>query len=447
MKRFMIGLTMLFCSCCMVCGKSQGVWKMPKIAVVAPTFVDVLLEKGQQDAIREILVSVLVNTKQCSVLERALIDKILQEQTFCQSCMVDDNDVLALGKLAGAEKVLVTVLSKVSKKQLLFIVKLLNGETAKVESQKYRYVKDIDDLFQQIKPAIWDLLDFNGVYEGERKAGKPHGQGVMEYRGGEATYSGAWVNGVRQGFGVLEWWTCGWTSNGASYSYTARYEGEWLNDKRHGKGVETTYNSIFDGEWKGGKKWKGVLKYSNGNRFEGEFVGNKPASGVLKMANGDQYYGEFDYDKGTVYEGGGSEGYKGVMLYANGDKFEGKFLGYYYFNGCYHYYDGVMHGIMHYMNGEKYEGELFRGKRSTKNMSPYQGVMYYSNGDTYKGSWGNDKREGRGILFRNDGSRYDGEWRDDLQHGRGKEYSPKGAMVRDGYWKYGKKVSKRNYNR
>lgn len=426
MKRFVMGLMVLFCGCCMVCGKSQGVWKMPKIAVVAPTFVDVSLEKGQQDAIREILVSVLVNTRQCSVLERALIDKILQEQTFCQSCMVDDNDVLALGKLAGAEKVLVTVLSKVSEKQLLFIVKLLNGETAKVESQQYRYVTDIDDLLRRIEPTIWDLLDIDGIYEGERKGGKPHGQGVMEYRGG-GTYSGAWVNGVRQGFGVYE-----------ERSY--RYEGEWLNDQKHGKGVETTYGRIYDGEWKGGQKWKGVLKYSNGNRFEGEFVGNNPASGVLEMANGDQYDGEFNYDKGTVYEGGGSEGYKGVMLYANGDKFEGKFLGY-------SSYGGVMHGIMHYMNGGKYEGELISGKRSTECRWPYQGVMYYSNGDSYKGSWKNDKREGHGILFRNDGSRYEGHWSNDLQHGSGKEYSPKGVMVRQGYWMYGKKVSKKNYNR
>lgn len=397
--------------CCLVCvGNAQT---KPKIAIFDPTAVSISLGSGTKDAIRELISSTVVNSKRYMVLERALLEKILQEYTFSNSGMVDDKEAVTLGKFAGATKVLVSVLTSSSGK-ILFTVKLLDMETSDVEYQQFYYANSMGDLLDNIEPTVLKLLDMEvGTYEGERKNGLPHGQGVMKYKKG-GVYRGAWVNGLRQGWGVMDWGS-------------ERYEGNWFNDKEHGNGFYRYYDGReYQGEWKGGKQsGKGVLKYKNGNRFEGEFVNGEPAKGQLIYPNGDKYEGEFNAYRGefTIHLAGNpSGGYIGVMKYANGNRFEG------------HFFSGeVAFGTMFYANGDRYEGRLDEEKRV------YKGVMYYHNGDIYKGSWKNDKRDGEGVMIRSDGSRYDGAWRDDMMHGFGRTYSSNGFIRYEGQWAYGKK--------
>ena len=64
-----------------------------------------------------------------------------------------------------------------------------------------------------------------GVYEGERNAdGKRHGQGTWTADNGDK-YVGGYVDGERSGTGRYDF------AGGAVY-----YEGEYLNNKKHGAG-------------------------------------------------------------------------------------------------------------------------------------------------------------------------------------------------------------------
>ena len=404
-------LTILLACCLVRIGNAQT---KPKIAIFDPTVVSMSLGSGTKDAIRELISSTVVNSKRYTVLERALLERILQEYTFSNSGMVDDKEAVTLGKFAGATKVLVSVLTSSSGK-ILFTAKLLDMTTSDVEYQQFYYANNMGDLLDNIELTVLKLLDMEvGTYEGERKNGRPHGYGTMKYKTGDV-YRGQWVNGLRQGKGIMEWRS------------GTRYEGDWYNDKEHGRGFmrDGYEGNEYNGEWKGGRKsGKGILKYANGNRFEGEFVNGKPAIGQLIYPNGDRYEGDFDASNGNFHsKRWDREGAAGVMKYVNGNRLEG------------HFWDGMAIGVMFYVNGDRYEGRLVHGKRDTYE----DGVMSYHNGDIYKGGWENDKRNGQGVMIRSDGSRYVGAWKDDMMHGFGRTYSSNGFIRYEGQWAYGKK--------
>ena len=51
----------------------------------------------------------------------------------------------------------------------------------------------------------------------------------------------------------------------------AKYEGDWKEDKQHGKGVETwTDEAVYKGEYRNGKKHgKGVFNWEDDSCYDG----------------------------------------------------------------------------------------------------------------------------------------------------------------------------------
>ena len=79
-------------------------------------------------------------------------------------------------------------------------------------------------------------------YEGEIENGEPHGNGIWTQCDG-ATYVGQFVNGLREGTGTFTWVDRG-------DELESVYEGEYKNNRRHGKGMKTYGNgSIVEGYW------------------------------------------------------------------------------------------------------------------------------------------------------------------------------------------------------
>jgi hypothetical protein len=58
-------------------------------------------------------------------------------------------------------------------------------------------------------------------------------------------------------------------------AYILRYEGSWLDDKRHGHGTFVHADgSKYEGEWASGRKeGKGTLCFANGDAFDGFWAG------------------------------------------------------------------------------------------------------------------------------------------------------------------------------
>ena len=151
------------------------------------------------------------------------------------------------------------------------------------------------------------------------------------------------------------------------YSNGARYEGQWRNDKKNGKGVFTSshyYN----------------CKKVVGMKYEGEFKDDKfDGYGVTIYTNGDKYEGEW---KNSKQYG------RGVVSYIDGSKYDGEWV-----NGK---FEGI--GIFYLKNGEKYEGRFADNKYNG------YGKYYYNNGNYLEGIFKNDHPKGNCILHKSDGT-------------------------------------------
>ena len=57
------------------------------------------------------------------------------------------------------------------------------------------------------------------------------------------------------------------------YNCGDKYEGEYKNDEKDGKGVYISEGYTCEGEFKEGlRHGKGIIKYKTGNKYEGEWV-------------------------------------------------------------------------------------------------------------------------------------------------------------------------------
>ena len=134
----------------------------------------------------------------------------------------------------------------------------------------------------------------------------PEGPGVFNYRGddehGRMCYDGDWKNKAAHGYGSMKW------QNGDRYqliiifSYSTitpnqlsfRYEGDWVDGVRQGKGkyVSKSSGGVYDGEYKNDKKdGSGKYVWSNGDWYEGEWKqGLRHGQGVYVWKDKNEKY-------------------------------------------------------------------------------------------------------------------------------------------------------------
>ncbi|EEF35877.1 1-phosphatidylinositol-4-phosphate 5-kinase, putative [Ricinus communis] len=153
--------------------------------------------------------------------------------------------------------------------------------------------------------GCWVQVYSNGdVYEGEFHKGKCSGSGVYYYYM-SGRYEGDWVDGKYDGYGVETW------------ARGSRYRGQYRQGLRHGFGVYRFYTGdVYAGEWSNGQSHGcGVHTCEDGSRYVGEFKwAVKHGLGHYHFRNGDTYAGEYFADKMHGF---------GVYLFANGHRYEG----------------------------------------------------------------------------------------------------------------------------
>lgn len=128
----------------------------PRVAVFDPATTSDAIDSDTRVAVRELICSALVNSGGYTILERAMLDKVMKESKFTNSAVVDETQATELGKLAGANKVVLPVLSKVGGK-IMLSVKLIDVTTASVELQKAT-VTDPDNLLADVEPLTAAML-------------------------------------------------------------------------------------------------------------------------------------------------------------------------------------------------------------------------------------------------------------------------------------------------
>lgn len=128
-----------------------------KLAVLDPVVVGEKLTEGLAISVREIVSSSFVNNAEnYAIVERSLIDKVMQEAKFSNSDAVDESQATQLGKLAGADKVVLTVISRFDNRCMMSI-KLIDVESATIDRQISKLV-DMTSLLDVTEPLTLAVL-------------------------------------------------------------------------------------------------------------------------------------------------------------------------------------------------------------------------------------------------------------------------------------------------
>jgi hypothetical protein len=218
------------------------------------------------------------------------------------------------------------------------------------------------------------------------------------------------------------------------------YDGHWLDDLPHGKGLTFFENGdVFEGNYNRGKReGEGSMKYNDGGYYTGSWANdNIHGRGSYRYLNGDSYDGDWrdgkPHGKGThkyasksVYEGSWVNGQcqgRGKMAFYNGNTYNGQWK------------NSKMHGkgVYEYSadnGGSKYDGDF------DEDSWHGTGKITWRNGDIYVGEWRANRRTGKGYFTTSDGGVYEGEFLNDEFHGAGRLTLVDGRVV-EGYFEHG----------
>ena len=133
-----------------------------KVAVFDPTASGTGLDEGTGLAVRELISSTLVNTGKYTIIERAMIQQIIKEQKFSNSDLVDESQAAEIGKLAGADKIVLSAVSLVGGRNMLS-VKMTDVKTAAIDAQKTKICQS-NDLLDVVEPLTKEMLGEKAVY-------------------------------------------------------------------------------------------------------------------------------------------------------------------------------------------------------------------------------------------------------------------------------------------
>ena len=103
-----------------------------KVAVFDPAGS---VESAIKEIVREEISSIIVNSGGYTVLERQLIDKVLEENKFQTGGLVDDSQISEIGKRMGANMVFVTNITPMGN-NFYISCKMIDVMTARIDKQK-----------------------------------------------------------------------------------------------------------------------------------------------------------------------------------------------------------------------------------------------------------------------------------------------------------------------
>ena len=112
---------------------------------------------GIDVVVREVTSSVVVKSGLYTVVDRKTISKILEEQDFARSGLMDETKAVQVGKLAGAKNVLFSVLANVGSEAAMLSTKLIDVESGVVEKQEFVMLNmstNVTDAIEQVTTSL-----------------------------------------------------------------------------------------------------------------------------------------------------------------------------------------------------------------------------------------------------------------------------------------------------
>ena len=129
-----------------------------KVAVMDPAGS---VEYAIRDIVREEISSVVVNASGYTVLERSLINKVLEENKFQQGGLVDDAQISEIGKRMGANLVFISSLTLMGNGNYYISCKMIDVLTARIEKQKTAQTQQgSNDLLSVVQRMTGEMFGY-----------------------------------------------------------------------------------------------------------------------------------------------------------------------------------------------------------------------------------------------------------------------------------------------
>lgn len=292
-------------------------------------------------------------------------------------------------------------------------------------------------------------------YRGEWKDNRPSGHGAALLLPSKTIYTGEWERGLRSGDGVLTYpdgmtVTGKWKSDvlqprvSVVYVDGATYEGEWTRDRQEGVGIFTDPQMRrYTNHWSAGKRsGEGSVTFPNGVIFQGTWADDVAVEGKYHFPNGDVYTG--DFDENTFAREG-----TGECVTAKG----------YVYTGSWHADQKSGNGTMRYTTtvansfaisdlnskGKTSEaGGAADGGSTDSNQLSSGGNAQSAVECIYEGEWLNDLRNGHGCLTDAEGI-YEGCFLNDRRCGEGEQRNLRTGSFYRGCWKDNHRTGRGTY--
>jgi len=111
-----------------------------------------------REIVREKISSSIVNIGGYEVVERHLIEKLLEEHKMQLSGLIDDNQVVEMGKLMGANVAIVTSVTEMGSNYFISI-KMIDVQTAQIEKQNTgQSQRGLDDLISVVETVLGGVI-------------------------------------------------------------------------------------------------------------------------------------------------------------------------------------------------------------------------------------------------------------------------------------------------
>jgi len=127
-----------------------------RVAVFDPTSSSTSIDDGTKDAVRELIGSTFFNTGKYTIIGRSSLQQVIRGQRLSATSVFDESQASEIGRLAGADKVVLSVISSVNGRNMLSI-KLIDVNTATIDQQKAKVV-DTNDLLDAVEPLTLGML-------------------------------------------------------------------------------------------------------------------------------------------------------------------------------------------------------------------------------------------------------------------------------------------------
>lgn len=224
------------------------------------------------------------------------------------------------------------------------------------------------------------------IYSSREEAPKLYFDSSPHTHDSKGAYSGEWVNGQRNGFGKM------------IYFSEDEYQGQWKNDLQNGWGVyKTKFGFKYEGYWSAGQyEGKGSLIFYDGSKYEGSWRFSMPdGEGVFTLSNGVKI-------KGQWFRGSPADDSIITIIFKDGYEYSGVWK--------------ISHSTSLSKTSSSNNDICIRGNNINGNA-----VVLSSQGFIYFGKYKNGVRNGFGIIYEvfENFQAYIGEWRDDKFQGDG----------------------------